>query len=88
MDIGRTGQARPDASCIPDATTLRVATIIGIRTSIDWRQVQHLANLDDEDALDTLFASMWAMMVTSLQNLPRYKEHSQFLDAIDRMKFS
>lgn len=71
----------------PDARRAVVANFkkaYGLRS----RQVHHLANLDDEDALDTFFANMWAMMVTSLQNLPRYKEHSQFLDAIDRMKFS
>ncbi len=52
------------------------------------RHVHHLANIDDEDVLTVFFANMWTMLLTAMQNLPRFQEQAQFLDAIDRIKFA
>ncbi len=52
------------------------------------RQVHHLATINDEDVLDRFFEHMFMMLTAAMDNMPRYKEHAVFLDALDRIKFS
>jgi hypothetical protein len=52
------------------------------------RQVHHLSSVSDEDVLETFFSNMWSMLVTAITNLSRFKEHIEFLDAIDRIKYT
>lgn len=52
------------------------------------RQVHHLAKIEDEDVLDKFFEHMFLMLRSAMDNMPRFKEHGHFLDAIDRIKFS
>lgn len=51
------------------------------------RSVHHLAMIDNEDVLSEFFKNMWVMLITAIQNMQRFKEHADFLDAIDRAKF-
>ena len=52
------------------------------------RQIHHLATIDDEEVLSTFFINMFLMLTSAMDNIPRYIEHTDFLDAIDRIKFS
>lgn len=58
--------------------------VYGLRS----RHIHHLRSIADEDSLAIFFRNMWGMLLVAMQNMSRYKEHSQFLDAIDRLKFS
>lgn len=52
------------------------------------RQVHHLAGVDDEKVLATFFRNMWVLLLQAIKSMPQFKEHSEFLDAIDRIKFA
>lgn len=52
------------------------------------KQVHHLAGVDDEKVLVTFFSNMWVLLLQAIKSMPQFKEHSDFLDAIDRMKFA
>lgn len=52
------------------------------------KQVHHLAGVDNEEVLTTFFRNMWVLLLQAIKSMPQFKEHSDFLDAIDRMKFA
>ncbi|MET1111140.1 MAG: hypothetical protein ABWX67_06395 [Allosphingosinicella sp.] len=52
------------------------------------KQVHHLGGVDDEEVLATFFRNMWVMLFQAMQAMPRFEKHSDFLDAIDRVKFT
>ena len=52
------------------------------------RQVHHLAMINYEDVLDCFFKHMFMMLTAAMDNMPHYKDHADFLDALDRIKFS
>lgn len=52
------------------------------------KQVHHLAGVEDEEVLATFFKNMWVLLFQAINSMPRYKEHSDFLDALDRIKFA
>ncbi|HWV53106.1 hypothetical protein [Pseudorhodoplanes sp.] len=68
-----------------------LVTPLGSRLSMTLarsRQVHHLATINDENVLDRFFEHMFMMLTAAMDNMPRYKEHADFLDALDRIKFS
>lgn len=50
--------------------------------------IHHLGTVDNDDVLDKFFEHMFLMLTAAMDNMHRYKEHSDFLDALDRIKFS
>lgn len=52
------------------------------------RQVHHLASVDDEETLSAFFHDTWIMMLSAISNMHRYKEQSDFVAALDRMKYA
>ncbi|MFN3727352.1 MAG: hypothetical protein ACK4SZ_13735 [Allosphingosinicella sp.] len=52
------------------------------------RHIHHLSTIDNDDVLDKFFEHMFLMLTAAMDNMQRYKEHLDFLDALDRIKFS
>jgi hypothetical protein len=52
------------------------------------KYVHHLASVEEDAALQSFFTNMFVMLFTVVQNMPRFTTHSDFLDEIDRVKFS
>lgn len=50
--------------------------------------VHHLVSVEDDEALQAFFRNMWVLLFTAVANMMKFDSQSDFLDAIDRVKFS
>jgi hypothetical protein len=52
------------------------------------KQVHHLASVDDEATLSEFFKNAWLALHRAMQLMARYEKHTDFLDAIEKIKYS
>jgi hypothetical protein len=50
--------------------------------------VHHLVSVEDDEALQAFFRNMWLLLFAAVANMGKFKSQADFLDAIDRVKFS
>lgn len=50
--------------------------------------VHHLVSVEEDEALQAFFRNMWLLLFTVVSNMTRFDSQAEFLDAIDRVKFS
>lgn len=55
--------------------------------SLRSRQVHHLTTIVDETVLSAFFCNMFMTLFRAVEGLPLFKEHHDFLDGIDAIKF-
>jgi hypothetical protein len=51
------------------------------------RHVHHAKSVDDDEVLATFFVNMFRLMVAVIANTSRFRDHSAFLGAIERIKY-
>lgn len=63
----------------------RLAVVANFKKAYALRskQVHHLAGVSDEETLSVFFTNMFLMLTNAMDNMPRFKEHQDFLKAID-----
>lgn len=68
----------------------RLAVVANFKKAYALRskQVHHLAGVSDDETLSVFFTNMFLMLTNAMDNMPRFKEHQDFLRAIDAIKFS
>ncbi len=54
------------------------------------KQIHHLVDVDvdDEEVLEKFFRNMWILLLQAVKLMPRIKEHAEFIDEIDQVKFA
>jgi hypothetical protein len=51
------------------------------------RHVHHAKSVDDDEVLATFFVNMFKLVVAAIANSSRFRDHSSFLAAIERIKY-
>jgi hypothetical protein len=51
------------------------------------KQIHHLSTVDDEDTLSEFSKNAWIAVFKAMESMPYYRTHTEFLDAIDNVKF-
>lgn len=67
----------------------RMAIVTNFKKAYGYRsqQVHHLTSVDDEEVLAKFFQNAWQLIMGSIRAMPRYKDHKDFLDGIDAIKY-